>query len=342
MYEKINFYPEPIKNHIIKTINEAVTIIAKILPTSTIILGGGTSRGEFSYHKENLLSDVDIFVCTNFIPFFFFFLKKILEKRFKKPFIHLRPVIPLFLNQSRTVTAYEIKQHGIVLYGKDIRNRIKVDANTILKFEAIRVFFTRLEYDYRRNIKREPYQIARVYLAMGDSLLIMLNRYKPSYFERMKEIENIDLLPKDLKNKIISGYKVKLSITEPDYAGIYTSEEVFIKDLLIFLRKLLHLYLKIECNVLSGLLEVDRKIKAKPLFNFVYCLLLRRFGIKLYRSLKFKPTKLYLAVLDRVLGGDGSRYLGYFFDKDIIVNNFEKIFDCYPNIAFHEIVYESE
>ena len=98
----LSFLPQELEEKVRDNLEKALMGLRRIKwPIKAIVLGGGYKHKELSYNKKGVGSDIDLFVFSNFIPFFW---KKLLEtqKEINKPkhFFHYRGVIPLFLSKS--------------------------------------------------------------------------------------------------------------------------------------------------------------------------------------------------------------------------------------------------
>ena len=201
-FEKLDlsFLPEKLAQKTESRLEKVLTGLSKIKwPIKAVVLGGGYKRKELTYNDWNIGSDIDLFIFSNFIPFFWRKLIKIQnEINQNEFFFHYRGVIPWYLSKSRTFWAYKLKNEGIVLNGDEsVLEKIQAQESNIPKIEAIRILFQTLvvwlmlsEIENRNSDKKvNPFTILRSYLNIGESYLTFFGYLKPSYRERMEEFE---------------------------------------------------------------------------------------------------------------------------------------------------------
>jgi len=346
----LSFLPESLKNQVRTRLNLALKGLDKIKwPIRAIVLAGGYKHKEITYTDNQVGSDIDLFVFSNFIPFFWKKLIKI-QKELNKPhhFFHYRGVIPLFLPKSRTFWAYKLKNEGIVLWGdSNILKRIRGTENNIPKIEAIRILFQTLVVWLEKGRDQSTNEfLLRSYLNIGESYLTFFGCIRPSYKKRMEEFKKRfkDFgIEENLAQKIISGYLLKI---EPEkIKEIELSFDQAKKDCLKAIDHLLSLYLESRADLEKKLDILAKEIKPKRLFNFAFFLFLKEIKEikpKIFPIVfKFKITDLWRITIYTELGETQKRdslLKKYFFVKDFSEETLIKIFESHPYFSVIEIV----
>ena len=343
------------KEEIKKTLERALKEIEKIKwPIQAIVLGGGYK------HKEiGPGSDIDLFLFSNFIPFFWGKLSKI-EKEIKKESeigFHYRGVIPFLLKKSRTFWAYRLKREGIVLKGNEnVLEKLQATENNIPKIEAIRILFQTLVVWLKLaevSLKREkitPPLILRSYLNIGESYLTFFRSLKPSYKERMKEIEKKSKelkIEEKLKKRIILGYltKVNPEKAEKEWSKFQISLSEAKKDCIEAIDNLLSLYLKSNLSLEEKLRILEKELKPRYFLNLSFFYFLKK-KIKEIRP-KFFPILLKFKIIDlwkmAIFNEKGEReklfklLKKYFQVKEFSDKTLIKIFEAHPSLSTVEI-----
>ena len=352
----LSFLPKGLAGERREQLKKALEGIKKIKwPIKAVVLGGGYKHKELTYNQKSLGSDIDLFVFSNFIPFFWKKLLKIQEE-INQPvhFFHYRGVIPLFLRKSKTFWAYRLKQEGIVLEGdKEILRKIKAREDNIPKIEALRILFQTLvvwlclaqlnSEKSKRNI--DKFTILRSYLNIGESYLTFAGKLAPSYRERLNKIDEVAQefnLKRDLVEKIKLGYKTKiapLEMEEHEFSLLQVK-----KDCLEAINHLLSIYLKTNASLEEKLDFLGKEIRPKYLFNLAFFYFLRNIkGIrpKLFPAVfKYKITDLWKMVVYSEMGE--KEKLFEILEKYFKVQKFSdetliKIFEAHPSFSTVEI-----
>lgn len=357
----LSFLPQSLAEQTKIKLKLALTGLNKIKwPTKAVVLGGGYKNRELTYSQDKVGSDIDLFIFSNFVPFFWKKLMRI-QKKINKPthFFHYRGVIPLFLFKSKTFWAYKLKQEGIVLKGdKNILQKIKAKENNIPKIEAIRIVFQTLVVWLmladlnNRNFRSEAnrFTILRSYLNIGESYLTFFGYLKPSYRERMKEFKKrVDEfeLEKRIRKKVILGYLTKV---DPELAKEKSGEYRLSfsqakQDCIHVVDRLLLLYLKTNVSLDKKLDILGRQVKSRWLFNLAFFWFLRDINEikpKFFPILfKFKITDLWKIVIynEREKRKELFRILKrYFKVQKFSVETLIKIFEAHPSLSTVEII----
>jgi len=201
-----------------KNLKKVNKVIIEELNPISIILFGGLGKGEGSLHKGELFNDIDMYVVTK---------EKIPEKRLEEVGIRASKAINAggieFIESSeeiydakkffhvdlrcikysdiprlkKTTRAFEIKYSSQILYGKDIRNMIKVEKKDLSLSEGLRHLFNKscfllMTIDERRLkgkfLKDEKkyliYHCVKTFLGCAEALLLSKEDDAPTYRER--------------------------------------------------------------------------------------------------------------------------------------------------------------
>jgi hypothetical protein len=313
-FEKLDlsFLPEKLAEEAENRLKKALAGLEKIKwPIKAVVLGGGYKHKEITFSEQGIGSDIDLFVFSSFIPFFWKKLTRIQDELNKdKFFFHYRGVIPLFLSKSKTFWAYKLKNEGIVLKGnKNILKKIRASENNIPKEEAIRVLLQGLvgwtKASGFRDRKSSLFSVLRIYLNIGESYLTFFGCLRPSYRERLKEFQNRAGefgINEELRNRVVLGYLTK---TNPDRVRRECEEynlslEQAKDDCLKQAEYLLSLYLGNRALLEENLDVLAKRTRPKPLFNFAFFWALRdlkELKPKFFPVVfKFKITDLYKIV----------------------------------------------
>ena len=251
------FGPE-VDKAIEQQLKSIVDKLTKDLPEiELILLVGGFGRGEGSVKKDN-----EIIRPIKDFDFDLIFHKKIPYQRVRKCGDYLRkelsPVGPSSdpypyraftvdlnattidrMNLLPDITVYEAKVASQVLYGKDLRHKIRIVKEDVPFRSGARILFQKgisligqlstsyLDKSEIPGDKKEMfiYECTKVFVEIGTALSILRNIYEPSYYERMLAIEKDygDLFPElyenipDLDKKITRFTRFKLA---PDFSII--------------------------------------------------------------------------------------------------------------------------
>ncbi len=328
-------------------------------PIKAIVLGGGYKHKELTYNQSDIGSDIDLFVFSNFIPFFWKKLVRIQNNLNKKRFFfHYRGGIPFFLPKSKTFWAYKLKNEGIILKGdKNILEKIRANESNIPKIEAIRILFQTLVVwnllvkTESGKFKREvgAFTILRNYLNIGESYLTFGGYLRPSYQKRMNEFKkrspefNLD---KETRRKIILGYLTKVN---PNQAKVESQNYQLSllqanKDCLKTINYLLSLLCPGPGNLNKKLDILAERIKPKLFFNFIFYLFLRKIETikpKFFPIIfKFKITDLWKIAFYHEVGQlkERNKLLNeYFYFENFSDEVLIKIYELYPIHVLMEI-----
>lgn len=305
-------------------------------PTTAVVLGGGWKHKEITRSDNKILTDVDIFLFSNLLPFYWSRIKRI-EKQLNATStlkIHIQGVIPLLLCRSKTLWAYRLKQEGIVLSGnKNILNHIQAQKDNIPPTEIIRILFQTLimRINLFKTMKydktQESYQALRAYLYIGETYLAWAGRLDCSYSKRSQNFEEVAKqlsLDQSLVQKVKASYKVKVDYF---YLAEYQSRLNFNLDsakldCLTAIQNILSCYFNNQNKTGKQLDQLSYYFVPKPWFNFIFWLRIRSLGtikpnfLKLF--LWFKPTDLYK--------------IAYCHETDRIQER-NKILNCYFNYS---------
>jgi len=345
----LSFLSPKLKRKVILILKEGLKELEKIKwPIEAVVLGGGFKDGEVVYSEEKLISDIDLYLFPNFIPFFWKKLKKIEEKINKESSIsfHFHGVIPLFLSKSRTYWAYRVKTQGIVLKGnKRILNKIKAKENNISEIEAIRILFWNLILWLNKN--SNFYRILRSYLNLGESYLTFAKKLAPSFRERLKKLKEVAeefKIDSDLLEKIKLGYKTRINSLKGEWGGDLSLEKAR-NDCLKAINQLLSIYLKTNLPLEKKMDLLETQIPPHYLLNFFFYFSLKKnkeIKPKFFQILfRFKITDLWKMIIYNVREEKKGLNLilnRYFSLKEFSEKILMKIYQSYPLFSFKEIL----
>ena len=356
-----SFLPPKLEKDVTFRIKKSLDILGKVKwPIQAVVLGGGYKNKEITYNEERVLSDIDLFVFSNFILFFWKKVKKAEEEINKDSLVcfDFRGVIPLLLNKSRTPWAFKLKKRGIVLRGdKNILHKVRAEENNMPKIEAVRILFRTLTLwinllgiRNKENKLDNSYIILRSYLNIGESYLTFFGCLAPSYKEKLdnfKKLRGEIKLDRDLADKIESGIKVKInySLLKEESEKYNLSVSGVKSDCLRVIDNFLGLYLKTDVSLEKKLEFLDKKVRPKIFFNFVFFWFLRNI-----RNLKprFFQILLHFKITDfwkMILYNERKDYLKfyniskkYFKSDKISEEMLIKIFEAHPSLSTVEII----
>lgn len=229
-----------------KDLRKVSKVIIKELSPISIILFGGLGKGEGSLYKGELFNDIDIYVVTKKR----FSDKKLEEVGIKaskeigtegkefiessgevydsKKFFHvdLRCIkysdIPKLKKTTRT---FEIKHSSQIMYGEDIRPKIKIKKEDLSLSEGIRHLFNKscfllMTIDPRRLkgkfLKDEKkyliYHCVKTFLGCAEALLLAKGDDAPTYKERNQLFKKYYEEFPELVKKVDFATKFKLNL----------------------------------------------------------------------------------------------------------------------------------
>jgi hypothetical protein len=348
MKSYLSFLPPKLREEVTSSINQGLKELKKIKwPIRAVVLGGGFKDGEVAYVGDEILSDIDLYIFSNFVSFFWEKIsraEKKINQESQVPF-HFHGVIPFLLSRSRTYWAYRLKYGGIVLKGdREILRKIRATSDNIPKIEAIRILFWNLALWL--NKPTNPYRILRSYLNLGESYLTFAGKLAPSFKERIKRVDEIAEefnLSGDLLKKIKLGYKTRTSSLKTEWGKGLSLDEAR-RDCLRAINQLLSLYLKTNVSLEEKMNLLAKRIPAKYLFNFFFYFFLRKrkeIKPKFFQILfKFKITELWkMAIYNAMNDRERIDFIlnKYFFVKEFSEKILTKIYESYPSPSFREI-----
>ena len=221
-----SWLPKLLASKVNQRVQEVLAEIYKLpISYSAVVLGGGWKNQEITLSSNEIKTDIDLYLFSNFLPLWCNHIKQI-EKNInyrQSIVVDLHIVAPWWLRKSRTLWAYKLKHEAIVLDGNHkILDKIQASSNNIPKTEAIRVLFETLinrlmALEIKSNQSdTENYQIAiaKAYLAIGESYLIIKQRLTPSYQQRMNEFKDMSKnlnLSQEIIKRVLIGYQVKVN-----------------------------------------------------------------------------------------------------------------------------------
>lgn len=348
--EKLDLYflPSPIREKVKLTLDSALKTLKKIKwPIEAIVLGGGFKHGEVAFTEKGLISDIDLYLFSNFISLFWKKAERI-EKEIKEKVplsFDLHGVIPLFLFKSRTYWAYRLKNQGIVLDGDGkVLEKIRATENNIPKIEAVRILFWNLALWL--SSPSNPQRILRSYLNLGESYLTFAKKLTPSFKERAKRIDEVARelnLDQKLLKKIKLSYETRMGQIKEKIGENLTLEQAR-KDCLFVIDQQLSLFLKKEGSLEEKLDLLASKLSPNFFINFFFYFFVKKIKeIKpnlLPIVFKFKITDLWKITAFQAMADYKKRdaVLNKFFSfKDFSDKILVKIYQSYRLPSVMEI-----
>ncbi|OGB73509.1 hypothetical protein A3K24_01490 [candidate division Kazan bacterium RIFCSPHIGHO2_01_FULL_44_14] len=185
----------------------------------TVVLAGGWRHKEIAYTPEHILSDIDMFIFSNWLPWFWHQLTRQgqqLAASEQSVQFDYRGGLPWLLHRSQTFWAYKLKHEGIILRGNPrLLQRIRALSFGMDVIESTRILFHSLLlwlYPLSRNNSSSPYLISRPYLYIGEAYLSFGKRLAPTYAERRDNFAQLAdewSLPADLRERVLAAYAIK-------------------------------------------------------------------------------------------------------------------------------------
>lgn len=223
-----------INDKIDKDMRMVCDAILKVVDPISIILLGGFGRGEGSVVVNNSaiqpLKDYDLLLVmnekinlstlnkiTSNAEQRLGYNKIISRNSFFSDFeISMLPITLHDLKHLGDIKAYEVKTASKVLYGEDVRERIKISAGDIPLSSGSRFLFNkvigllkRFSAAYLRKPPEESekncliYECAKAYMDIGTALSLISKNFKPTYTERSRIIkENYEAYFPELARKV--------------------------------------------------------------------------------------------------------------------------------------------
>lgn len=167
-----------------------------------------------------------------------------------------------FILRVPDISSYDLRYCSRILYGDDLRDKLKADIEDIPLVSPLRIIFNRLftaldvfSFDFMKRqlnfmeIVALKLAITRTWLSLGMALSFYLGEYKVSYLERMKVLrKNEAHIGKDIVDRIERAVLFKIS---PDVS--HANGEEVVKEWFLameradyILRLLLRRYLEIR------------------------------------------------------------------------------------------------
>lgn len=144
-----------------------------------------------------------------------------------------------FIYRVADISSYDLKHCSRILYGEELRDKLKVDIADIPLVSPIRIIFNRLftaldvfSYDFMERqlnfmeIVALKLALTRIWLSLGMALSFYLGEYQVSYLERMKALRKNEVrIGKDIVDCIEKAVSFKIS---PDFSDV--NEKELIKE----------------------------------------------------------------------------------------------------------------
>jgi hypothetical protein len=220
----INFLPPLLRDKVAATTTLALKHLKPIRRlVSSVVVAGGWKTQEITYTDKKLISDIDLFVVSNYLPLFWTGLSKLNKSITQQHNIefHYRGFIPKFLKRSTNYWAYKLKHEGIVIWGnRQILEKIPATETSTSVLEAIRILFQNLvlwlqEFENNpQNGSSNKYMVVRSYLNIGEAYLSYFGKLAPTYAQRKSNwIKLADTLDLDItfQHTVAIAYDLKIN-----------------------------------------------------------------------------------------------------------------------------------
>lgn len=142
------------------------------------------------------------------------------------------------INHLPFLKYYEIKENSILLWGKDIRNKINISIHDLTIYNGIIILFSKIEtllglldintLRARTNDQEETidliYECMKIYVEFGTCLSVLIKSYEPSFLKRctlisknlQKTFPELYYINNNLGNLMVT-YAYKRLLIEPDF-----------------------------------------------------------------------------------------------------------------------------
>ena len=282
-----DWLPEAPKAEATRRLALALAGLKKIIwPIKAVILAGGYKHQEIT-HQQELGSDLDIFVFSNFLPLFWPQLQKYQNRINREKFIfHYRAVLPFFLSRSKTFWAYKLKNEALILSGgEQILDKILAKPDSIHKIESLRILLQTFgTWIKPRELAAQPindFTILRVYLNIGEAYLTYFGKLAPSYKLRAAAVaEHAQTFgcSERIKNLVLQGYLTK---TDPIQAQTGNNAPTLAsakQDCLEALDYLSSRYLDSSAVLPDKLDQLEKQVRPDKFFNLLFGLAAKKQG----------------------------------------------------------------
>jgi|GEM_PF-2891255 predicted nucleotidyltransferase len=210
-----DFIEHTVPNHreINKEIAKHLDIIVKEIKSNlhfvkSVYLTGGYSRGEGTVlntkNKFKFISDYDILVETHYLKLYNLLKSKKLERKLSEKLNSLVEINVLVRKPSKRILFYEMIQEGLCIHGQDNLSKFRFPSNQIDKYDGLRLLFNRMQglvVAVYKEFPRATYseywndkiikESMKGFLAIAESLLLLSDKYLPTYKERNKVFQDI-------------------------------------------------------------------------------------------------------------------------------------------------------
>jgi len=337
--KNVSLLPGQINKDILSTIKHAIDKLD--IPVCAIALGGGWKYGEITTTDNNIKTDIDIYIFSNWLPFY---KKRLIElekeiNRDNSVKIDFHGIMPLFINKSKTFWSYKIKQEAILITGNiDCINQIKAERDNICFLESLRIILQTVSnrlLNINTNNKINSYSISKLYLSLGEACLTYYNELAPSYKERLSRIKRLasdKRFDDTLFEKIENGYEIKLNYKAKNQTINLNTGDIK-KDCIAIIRWLLDKEFGHD-NLDNQLKELADRSRPKYLWNILFYLSIQEMKPKFITTIfQFKITDLYMATIYHLIDRHETRdklIKKYFNKKNLSSKSLARIFKAWP------------
>jgi predicted nucleotidyltransferase len=190
-----------------------------------VVVSGSAARQEEIWHDDQLLSDIDLMVLTRHTdPRLIAGLDElVLRHRHRGIDGGQVPVGPLA--RYLTLAFHEARASGVVVWGEIELSRLipETDPAELPVWEGVRVLANRLveHVKYDDGLIDAERVVAKSYEALAEAYLVAEGRYRPSYAERLAEIERAPpAAPPDVVAGMVSALRARLGHGPPTASDV--------------------------------------------------------------------------------------------------------------------------
>lgn len=258
----------------------------------TILITGGYKFGELSMKNGEVMSDLDVYILSNWFPLYWRRLVHAQDRINDEHgfFFHYRGMFPLLLKHTQTYWGFRMREESIILRGDaSTLATLCPNPSSIQTIESVRFMFSTLVlWIYNGQVKpfnmEQPHLVARVYLNLAEALVTHAGKLVPSYKERMNVFQSIaseyPFLNDTLRERMQVAYLSKVD------ADAFYKESTFdqvsfsqaLDDCLFVIQSFLTQVL--PSNSTETINTLTQQERTKPLFFAAYWWRLKRKGFQ--------------------------------------------------------------
>lgn len=165
--------------------------VLPLLP-KTILITGGYKYGELSMKDGEVMSDLDVYILSNWFPLYWRRLVRAQDRLNEAHgfFFHYRGMFPWLFRHSQTYWGFRMREESIVLRGDaQALASLCPHPHRIQDIESVRMMCSTLVlWVYNGEVQsfdmEQPHLVARVYLNLAEALVTHAGQLTPSYRAR--------------------------------------------------------------------------------------------------------------------------------------------------------------